>query len=238
MVFKKLLTSVCLSSMLCTSILSVPNRALAVEHITNDTPQESLLYQDVWQMIAALAMAIATMVEAINLNGSIGALEQKANISGVLSDVVKDNAVNFVASTVPEGLEDLDFKGAMEKAEKMQALIKTELLPPVEVEQVLTDDELQKRIEKRLKIQAAAVGDAYAAAVAYLSESTKAENEKIKPILNSISAKKTLKDKYDGANEVAIARVKEQIDNNRLTAELLKMSAANILGNMPRTYEK
>ena len=238
MVFKKLLTSVCLSSMLCTSILSVPNRVLAAEHITNDMPQESLLYQDVWQMIAALAMAIATMAEAINLNGSIGALEQKANISGVLSDVVRDNAINFVASTVPEGLEDLDFKGAMKKAEKMQSLIKTELLPPVEVEQVLTDDELQKRIENRLKIQAAAVGDAYAAAVAYLSESTKAENEKIKPIVNSVSAKKTLKDKYDGANEVAIARVKEQIDNNRLTAEFLKMSAANILGNMPRTYEK
>lgn len=238
MVFKKLLTSVCLSSMLCTSILSVSNRALAVPHMTNDMPQQQELSLDVVQMTAALAMSISTMVESMLLNASIGALEQKAKIAAELQQLVEDKASKFVESSLPEGLEDLDFKGAMKKAEKMQSLIKTDLVPPVDLETVLTDDELQKRLENRLKVQASAVSDGYAAAVAYLSESTKAASEKIQPMMMSVSSKLTVKDKLDGANEVAIARVKEQIDNNRLTAEFLKMSAANILGNMPRTYEK
>lgn len=146
-------------------------------------------------------------------------LDGEVGFSG-LTDA-KEN--RFIAPYISDILESAGLSEVQEKASDTQAFVRNNLLSMGG----LDDTERAERANLRDAARRDAAIDAYAVAVAYLSESTKAQSDKIDLARSVAESKETIKDKQDGANEIALARLVELIEGNRLLAMYLRLQAAN-----------
>ena len=171
-------------------------------------------------------------------DGLLDVLEETINNQlGKSADLTAAKDNRFEAPYVSESLVRKGFTKKQEKASDMQEFLKDELMPAVKNKngKSMTATEIAERAGLRLVARRDAAIDAYATGVAYLSESTKAQEEKIDVAKKAVESKKTLKDKQDGANEVALARLVELIEGNRLLALYLRLQAATCLHDLPES---
>lgn len=229
MVMKRFLISVFLMGSIM--FASMCNDAVATPHIVFDGPQNTQVLKDLQQMSLALKQEMEMVNEMQNMNASIGSLKSvPGRLFNSMQNKLKDESGQFIKTSISQPLVKIGLEQAQKDAKKVQQLV-TEKVFPKEGEDV-TSAEAEERKALRKQVREDAISDAYAVSLAYMAESTKAEQEKIQPAKDTVAQKATLKDKQDGANEVAVARLKEQIEANRLLALQLRLQAANSMADL------
>ncbi|MBE6449266.1 MAG: hypothetical protein E7013_01010 [Alphaproteobacteria bacterium] len=227
---KHLLTSVCLVLALNIGVC----KPVLARHVVSDPAATAMSIQNLVQDILAVVKKIADLNEFIKRNtsqGSIGAIANKLDFSKMQKEVL-----DAAKSTVPETLKDVGFEDMMKDTQQMMSFLKEDLMLPLQSssqEEALTDTQKQERLEKRQDVKNTAISDAYATAVAYLNRKTKAQEEIVNPTKKVAGSADTIHAKEGAANEAALARLNEGIERNALLAELLKLRAAEALGNIP-----
>ena len=230
MTFKRLLASVCMVLALNIGVC----KPVFARHVVTDASATAMSIQNLVQDILAVVKKIADLGEFIKRNtsqGSIGAVANKLDFSKMQKEVL-----DAAKASVPETLKDVGFEDMMKDAGKMMSFLKEDLMLPLNSssqEASLTDTQKQERLEKRKDVKNTAISDAYATAVAYQNRKTKAQEEIINPTKEVAGGADTIHAKEAAANEVGLARLNEAVERNVLLAELLKLRAAEALGDMP-----
>lgn len=228
MSLKHLITSTCMALVL---LVAGVNKVHSL-HVTTDSTANVLDAGILVQDISAVVLKIADLVQFIQRNisvGDLGAISSNVDLAESTKGVL--DAANV---TVPKELNGTAFASATKDAAQMKQVL-SELLPPVSLSEVatLTDAEKEERMKKRQAIRNAAIADAYAMAVAYQSKKTNAEQEVVAPAKSSASSADTQHAKQAAANDVGLRRLGELIESNVLTAEMLKLQAAEAIGRLP-----
>ena len=213
-----------------TMLALLPCQSMAV-HVISDMPQKMEVYADEVQMAKATVTENENYKQTQDIYATIG---EKDNNTGPLlrrvENGLENESVKYPKSYVSESLKKKGVEEAQKDAEKMQALIKNKL---VSVDNNETLEEATERAKLRQALKEDATADAAATSLAYLSESTKAQEEKLNAAKSTIEEKETLKDKADGTNEVLVAILREVMEGNRLTATQLRLMSASELAEMP-----
>ena len=213
-----------------TMLALLPCQSMAV-HVISDMPQKMEVYADEVQMAKATETENENYKQTQDIYATIG---EKDNNTGPLlrrvENGLENESVKYPKSYVSESLKKKGVEEAQKDAEKMQALIKNKL---VSVDNNETLEEATERAKLRQALKEDATADAAATSLAYLSESTKAQEEKLNAAKSTIEEKETLKDKADGTNEVLVAILREVMEGNRLTATQLRLMSASELAEMP-----
>ncbi|MGN1091559.1 MAG: hypothetical protein ACI4RJ_03630 [Alphaproteobacteria bacterium] len=209
----------------------VPVQSMAMVHVISDIPQKLSVFADYIQMAKALKTSMETYKQMQDTYATIGGLKKMANkLKDEINDTLKKEAAKFGESYISDNLKKIGMEEAQKEASKVRKLVKDNL---VSATKDLPLQDAVKRAVLRQDAKEDAVSDAMATAMAYLSESTKAPEEKLAPAKKTVEQKETLKDKLDGANEVSVAILRELMEGNRLTAIQLRLMSASELANMP-----
>ena len=141
--------------------------------------------------------------------------------------------------SVPSELQKIGYESAMTDANKMSALVREELLPPVNesAEKPLTASEKADRQKKRQALMNAAVADAYGLSVAAQYEGTNVQESTIEPAKKRVGSAETIQEKNAAGLDVGLARLSQLVKANELSAMSLRLQAAEAIGNMPRDFE-
>ena len=226
MVFKRTILSVCLAATL--GMTTCPSAQ--ARHVTSDPAANIMDALILVQDIAAVVLKVSDLAEFIKRNisnGDLGAVAGKLGMAESTKGVLEAAPI-----TVPKELQNTAFASSTDDAEKMRNFVANELLPSSSSDE-LTDEEKEDRANKRDAVKKAAIADAYATSVAYLSKKANAEQEVVQPSMSSASSAETNHEKQAAANDVGIARLGELIEANILSAELLKLEAAEAMGSLP-----
>lgn len=231
MSFKHLITSTCMALVLSGSICLPAN----ARHVTNDPAANVLDAGILVQDLMAVVLKVSDLAEFVKRNlsfGDLGAITSGLDYTKNIENLV--SKVNVSAPQLPDTLSDLEsaFTTATADAGKMKALIDS-ALPSSSEEQELTTKDKAEQLAFRQAIHKAAITDAYATAVAYQTNKTKAGEEVVQPAQQVASGAETQQEKQAAANEVGLARLNELIENNVLTASMLQLQAAEAMANLP-----
>lgn len=209
----------------------VPVRSMAMVHVISDIPQKLSVFADYIQMAKALKTSMETYKQMQDTYATIGDLKKMKNkLKNQINDTLKKEATKFGKNYISDNLKKLGMEEAQKEASKVQKLVRENMLSATKD---LSLQDAVKRSVLRQNAKEDAASDAMATAMAYLSESTKAPEEKLAPAKETVQQKETLKDKLDGANEVSVAILRELMEGNRLTATQLRLMSASQLANMP-----
>lgn len=209
----------------------VPVRSMAMVHVISDIPQKLSVFADYIQMAKALKTSMETYKQMQDTYATIGDLKKmKSKLKNQINDTLKKEATKFGKNYISDNLKKLGMEEAQKEASKVQKLVREKMLSATKD---LSLQDAVKRSVLRQNAKEDAASDAMATAMAYLSESTKAPEEKLAPAKETVQQKETLKDKLDGANEVSVAILRELMEGNRLTATQLRLMSASQLANMP-----
>lgn len=212
-------------------LVMVPVQSHAMVHVISDIMQKISVYADYIQMAKALKTGIETYKQMQDTYATIGELKKaKGKLLKSIQNGLKDEAIKFGKTYVSDVLKKKGLDKVQDDATKLQAFVRDKM---VSADKKATLAEAKERSVMRFAAKADAAADSAATALAYLSESTKAQAEKLEPAKSTIEEKETLKDKVDGTNEVLVAILRELMEGNRLTATQLRLMSASELAEMP-----
>ncbi len=212
-------------------LVMVPVQSMAMVHVISDLMQKISVYADYIQMAKALKTSMETYKQMQDIYSTIGEMKNvKGKLLANIENGLSKEDEKFVENYISDPLKKKGLDKVQKKASDVQALLRKEFVP-VDINETL--DVAKERAALRFKIKEDAATDATATALAYLTESTKAKEEKIEPAKATLEQKETLKDKADGTNEVLVAILRELMEGNRLTATQLRLMSASELADMP-----
>ncbi len=221
--------------------LAAPRPALA--YSVSDAAQLAQVVANVMQMTAQVQQLMEMVKKGQQMLASIGDIQKMASDAiDSATSAAKDAAGSILSSgsgetessvssssTVTENMQKAGLtEGSFESAAQTQTVIQDKLLPPTgDKADQQTNVEIEERMQLQKEVAQAALTDAYANALAYLTEASKKE-------VTPPAGEDTLIGKANDTVQVIMSAEAEYRRGNQLLAEQLKvMSSQGIAQSSP-----